>query len=651
MVLCYSMFMSTVAKAEAVHDSHGVETSVSVLDNRWAHDFSEAMAYAHGYQVDINLSDTLPTSATSLSLTDQKIAIYISRQLIEQAEATDQLDFLGFNILHELGHVKRYRHYAFQTPQAPKYAYFQNIVDDIVINFEVAKQTRFFADITKKAYDQYLFPRDKRAEIAGEPRHKQFMEGLLLLSMTTTAHRGKLSGDKLNDALASIGCEDLDETVVERLAKVVNFTNGRKGFNLLEQLRAHGSNLSYASQISGLIGVMYDELYEEDKQERVNKTGDNTSDGGGEPPDSEFDYSNSGGCQHTEQQHEHSTNKSTDGNNSEQNTGAQTYNQDSVGDEPNLENIGKQIGAQIVEVIDQAKSQVGSDEKPNQLSEEQLARLRHELDLNDSDFQGFLETVNKYRGEIAMVTDLILQLKRERQDNFLAPSHEISARGHRIHVGKLVGYVASGNTNPRPDIWKTPAFKEKVEYDFDGADFYFLCDTSSSMAGGKAEAAAESAVVLSQGIQDASFETYDDIPPIRIQVQAFGSGDETLCQLTDVPSGKDLGRMYSSLKSPNGNSTQVSGALRKVELDKSRLSIVLILSDGQFHDESAATTEGKRLEDEGAVLVQCVFGGASVSKLADSAKRMDIASARDLPVYIFGIMPALLAILRGTHNA
>jgi hypothetical protein len=171
------------------------------------------------------------------------------------------------------------------------------------------------------------------------------------------------------------------------------------------------------------------------------------------------------------------------------------------------------------------------------------------------------------------------------------------------------------------------------------------------MQGSKANSAAESAVVLSQGIQDAALEYYEDVPPVQIQVQAFGSGEQTLCELTNAPSNSDLGRMYSSLLNPNSGSTQVSGALSKIKPDKNRLSVVLVLSDGQFHDESLATSEGQRLEEAGAVIVQCIFGNAGVSKLSSEAKQMNLNGAEDLPNYLFGIMPELIDILRSTAHA
>lgn len=625
----------------------GSEVSLQMLDNEWVHRLSEAMAYGYGYTIDIEVSDKLPTSSTNLSLTDHKIKVQLSRQLIERADVEDQLDFLGFNILHELGHVKRFGAQPTEAPPNPKDDYFHNIVDDIAINYDNARKTRFFSDLIIKAYDHYLFPIDRRSKMTKEPRHKQFMETLLLLSMTTDIYRKPRSAEDLQEYLTDIGCSDIDPDVTNKLAQVVNFKVGKTRHNLLGQIREYGEDLPYYNQITSHIKTMYDELYEEDLQDKQQSesSGDSGEDGNPSSNKSDqFDYSNSGSCQHT---------ISSDHAETDSNPEKAKANDDKVEStkSDDIAEIGKQIGQQIAEAISQDKNQSTDDQKAVQLSAEQLERLRQELGLNESDFQGFLATVNKYRGEIDAISNLILQLRRERQNNFLAPSHEVSARGHRIHIGKLLGYLTSGSIEATPDIWKTPTFLEKIEYEFDGADFYFLCDVSGSMKGDKAKAAAESAVVLSQGIQDASLEYYEDVPAIRIQVQAFGSGEQTLCELTDSPSNADLGRMYSSLLKPNSYSTQVSGALTRINPDKNRLSVILVLSDGQFHDESLAVSQGKRLEEAGAVIVQCVFGGAQVSNLSNGAKRMNLNGAQDLPNYLFAVMPELIDILRSTTHA
>ena len=591
---------------------------------------------------------------------NQKIAIGISTQLLARAESSDALDWLGFNILHELGHAERFKASPPVEAASPKDAYFTNITEDIAINHGKARQTRFVADIMTKAYDNYLFPVDKRAEIADKPKHQQFMASLLILSMTTTRRQQQ----NLGDTLERIGLSGLAPEVTGRLSSVVDYVDGSdKTFNLLEQLRGYGDDVPYFRRVVAPIRSMYEELYEEDKQEATQDGSGEGDASDGQPQDGaeDFNYSEAGGCQHSHhtdteqpQPDDQAADKPTPSESDKSDTpeaSKQPADDDGdSGDKPDdISSLGKEIGEKIADILEENPPEQGSDAKPAQLTPEQLAAIRKELGLDESDFASFMQTVDRYRSEIAMITEVVSQLRRDRTNEFLAPSHEIAARGRSIKVSKLLGYLAGGSNNPTPDIWKTPAFQETIEHEFDGADFYFACDESVSMAGAKAIASAESSVVLSQGIQNASLESPSEIPPIRIQIQAFGAGDQMLCELTDTPTSRQLGTMYTALKKPSSNNTQVAGALEKITPEKRRLSVVLVLSDGGFHDEAAAIKQGKRLEEEGAVIVQCVFGGAEVADLAESAKRITIASARDLPNYLFNIMPELVEVLRSNN--
>jgi hypothetical protein len=631
------------------HESH------APIDHEWVEQFSKVMALAYGYEVNVYASDELPTSMTSVGLEDQKIAIGISTQLLARAEGSDALDWLGFNILHELGHAERAKDSPPVEAASSKDGYFANITEDIAINHAKARQTRFVADIMTRAYDNYLFPMDKRTDMAAKPKHQQFMATALILSMTTTRRQQQ----NLGHTLERIGLTGLAPEVTERLSSVVDFADGSdKTFNLLEQLRGYGHDIPYFRRVVAPIRSMYEELYEEDQQEATqNGSGEgDTSDGQSHDGAEDFDYSEAGGCQHTHtnteqpQSGDQADDKPTPSEPDTSEAGEQPASDSDSGDEAaDISSLGKEIAEKIANILEENPSEKGSDVKPAQLTPEQLAAIRKELGLDESDFASFMQTVNRYSGEIAMITELVSQLRRDRTNEFLAPSHEIAARGRSIKLNKLLGYLASGSNNPTPDIWKTPAFQETIEHEFDGADFYFACDNSVSMAGAKAIASAESSVVLSQGIQNASLESPSEIPPIRIQIQAFGAGDQMLCELTDTPTPRQLGTMYTALKNPRSNNTQVAGALEKITPEKGRLSVVLVLSDGGFHDEAAAISQGKRLEKEGAVIVQCVFGGAEVANLAESAKRINIASAQDLPHYLFNIMPELVEVLRSNH--
>ena len=621
-------------------------------------DFSAAVnatLAAENVTADVQIVDGIDTSVTTYNTVSGKIDIQISLPLVLLASEENRLAFLGFNVLHEVGHAKRFKHQRPTKVMPKEEAYFSNITEDTAINYDNARKTRYITNITKTSYDDYLYPLDKRARIAQLPRHQQFMDSMLVLAMTTGIHSLR-DPIEIGEYIEEAGLVGLNDAVLSALAKIVHFGQSGKNYNLLGQLREYGAEYTDYNRVYAYIKALYDELFEEDLRDHKQQTPQNgQGEGGGQTGpqqnkqaegdqiENPFDYSKSGGCKHGE----HS---------SEEKLGEESSTNDNQPGSPGdigeaIKEVAKKIGGEIISSINDAKNAKQDQKQQSQLSPEQIAQLKRELGLSDNDFDGFMRLSTLYSAEINAIADMIRMLRRDRQNEFLAPSREVAARGHRVHIGKLLGYLAGGSNNPYPDIWKSSEKKENIEHEFDGADFIFMCDVSRSMAGDKAIQATASAVTLSQGVQLAGLEVYADEPPIRIQIQAFGAGDEILCPLNDMPDNASLGKMYKSLAHPNSNSTIVSGALEKVEPAGRRLTLVVILSDGQFHDLSAAQKQATRLEQEGATLLQCVFGNAEVGSLSENSKRINIANAKDLPNFLLGIMPELIDVLRSSSHA
>ncbi len=605
---------------------------------------SNAYARSDGYNVQFTVAPEDSTFSTTCTL-DEKgaINVRVSPELLRRAEAEDRLEFLGVGVVHELGHVRRFQAKPSPKPQSTKDGYFTNIVDDIAINYDGAKRMRFFHDMTQRVYDDYLFPVDKRAELTEAPRHKQFMESLLVLAMTTDAH----ARTDVDNLLEQTSLEGLDESVTTALGDVLAHEQAGGSFNLLGQLRAYGSDVPYADKVAGVIRAHYDALYEADESDQSSGSGQ----GDGKPSSGEgqpFDYSDSAACGHS---HEENTTP-----NSQKPDEAQPSNASDITDTNSASDahenssldipaLAKEIAENIKRSIEEAKA--NTEKSPYDMTPEQLEKLRTELGLDESDFAGYMNARQQYAGEIRAVEDLILQLRREHQDDFLAPGREVAARGHRIRVDKLMKAIASASLNDQPDIWKHPRVAERIEHEFDGLDLYLLCDVSQSMAGAKAQAAAGSSVVIEEGLLGASSQMAgEQTPVVRLQIEAFGAGHEMLCQLTDTPTPRDLGRTFAALSNPDSGSTEVAGALNAITPETGRLSVVVVVSDGGFHDSSLATEAGQKLADKNAALIQFVFGGANVSKLADTAQISHLNGARDLPQQLLGMLPELLDMLR-----
>lgn len=630
---------------------------------------SDAYARGDGYALDFVVEPGASTFATSCSVDENgTIKVHLSPELLERAEAEDRLEFLGFATLHELGHVKRYQAQPPKVVPDAKDGYFTNIVDDIAINYGNSRRTRFVHDMTKRVYDDYLFPKDKRAGLADDPRHKQFMETLLVLAMTTNAH-AKSNVPKL---FKEAGLPDLDEDVVAAINDVLAHEQGDKTYNLLGQLRAYGSDLRYTSQVSQVIREHYDALYEADKADKSNQDGQSSDgQGSGEPSDSQsssepsdsndqsFDYSDSASCGHGKPQVEPpKPDKKPPGSKGDDKKDDKNEGKDPAkpeagkeGDPLDIPSIAEKIAEDIKEALPDAQAKNTQDEARD-YTPEQLARLRAELGLDESDFASYMAARAKFANEILALQDLLLQLRHDRQNEFLAPGRDVAARGHRIKVEKLVRAIASQALGDQPDIWKTPTMAENIEHEFDGLDMYLLCDVSGSMEGEKAQGAAAASVVLEEGLLGSSTQMAGEHAPlVRLQVQAFGAGHEMLCKLTDEPSMKDLGRTYSSLKNPTSGDTQVSGALSVIKPEKGRLSVVVVVSDGAFHDNSLAKQEGQKLADQNAAIIQLVFGGAQVGKLADTAHTINLNTPRDLPEQLLNLLPELIDTLRRSTHA
>lgn len=633
---------------------------------------SDAYARGDGYALDFVVEPGASTFATSCTVDDEgRIKVHLSPELLKRAEAEDRLDFLGFATLHELGHVKRYQAQPPKGISAPKDNYFSNIVDDIAINYGNARRTRFFYDMTKRVYDDYLFPKDARAGLADDPRHKQFMETLLVLSMTTNAHAKSDLPKLLKDA----DLPDLDEDVMAAVSDILTHEQGDKTYNLLGQLRAYGSDLRYTSQVASVIREHYDALYEADMTDKSDQSGQpSDGQGSGHPSDSKsgeepsdgdnqsFDYSDSASCGHGKPQVEPPKpgeksieSKRGDKNDEKADAKYPAKGDDSKegdqGDPLDIASIAEEIAKDIKEALPDAQANNTRDQARD-YTPEQLAQLRAELGLDESDFASYMASRAKFANEILALQDLLLQLRHDRQNEFLAPGREVAARGHRIKVEKLVRAIASQALGDQPDIWKTPILAENIEHEFDGLDLYLLCDVSGSMAGEKAEGAAGASVVLEEGLLGSSSQMAGEHTPlVRLQIGAFGSGHGMLCKLTDEPSMKDLGRTYASLKNPTSSNTQVSGALSVIKPEAGRLSVVVIVSDGGFHDESLAKQEGQKLADKNAAIIQLVFGGAQVAKLADNAHRVNLNTARELPEQLLNILPELIETLRRSTDA
>jgi len=521
-------------------------------------------------------------------------------------------------------------------------------------------------------YEEVLFPEEGRAKVHEKPKHMQFMESLLVLSMLTPeASRDSFSDKQLKASLSDLSL-DVDDEVLVALEAVINTDVGDKSYNLLHILRTHNEAHSEREQVSVLLRELYDGLYEEDLQEQQ-ESGDQGEDEDGEA-EGQFDYSDTSGCghDHSDQSSENSSDNRSEITGGDDDSREEGDNTSGAEDAQDGSDAGQntridfsEIASQIAESIEQSMTEkdeaLQAVEEANETAkkaeqEKRRQQFQQELGLNDTDFNGYERDRQRYSVEISAFAQIISQLKRERSDYFLAPSQETQTRGHRINVGKLIGFLASGQQQGSPDIFKAPSLSEKAEFDFDGLDVFMLCDISDSMQGVKAKEAAAAFVVILEGLMQADeVASVEDL--VQIQIQAFGSGNYTVAPLTAQPSIADLGRTYAKIANPNESTyvteslIEAGGRISNEPHEPRRLQIVSVVSDGDFADSESAKREGQKIEDSGGIILQFIYGDASVSQLSEQARIIRLDNAASLPRELFELVPDLLEIIRSQHNA
>lgn len=627
---------------------------------------SDAIALSHGYRVDFVVSDKYGTFATTFNPKTGGARVVVSPDLIARSESSEHIsgeEVLGFGIAHEIGHIKLRRQKfeeigslkeSFKS-EGEKTRYFNNIIEDIAINQNLITECSYFRKRIPLIYDEILFTLQSRKSMKGQPTHKQLMEGLLVLSMISpSASRVGYSEDALSRDLKDLDMEVSPE-VSEAIANIISHHHDGKQFNLLRLLKTHGMDYEQRNLVSSIIGEYYDKLYKEDLS---NKSG---SENGESSDDEGFDYSDSGSCGHNHDVDEE--NEEPDSRDDSESSGTRINEEDSSDDaqqsDKNSNEDGQSIGKSIVKEIEDAKEAKEKAKEKARQKEEQAKKeaLRQNLGLNEADFNEYLKTRQKYSAEIEDFANIITMLKRERNDDLLAPSRDLRARGHRINIPSLVGAIASNTLNNNPDIFKSPKLGEKIQYEFDGLDLFLLCDVSGSMGmngGKKAKEAAASAVVILEGLMNsAELASVDDL--IRVQIQAFGSTDYMLSPLSSRPSSQALGTTYSKILKPSSmESTYVAGSLKSalshikptLPGQESRLQVVGVVSDGAFQDSEAAKKVGAKVNENGGLILQFVYDGAEVVKLSDNSEILDIERTESLPAKFFELLPELLASIR-----
>ncbi len=654
------MSLSSVDKAPALDR----------FSDRALREASEAIAASHGWLVDFVVSDDKETFSTTYDLSTGRIRVIISRALLDTAETSGVLspaEILSIAIAHELGHVRDYQDQPPDKHNRPdhKTEYFNNIVDDIAINFGLMNKTTYMQRLFRQTYDTVLTPRDSRASLSNQPNHVQLMYSLLALAMLdpSASRNDTYSDNQLAASMATLEIPAAPE-VLQALEAITSHDHQGQTINILRVLRTHGLDLSQRSLASAIIRQQFDALYEEDSSKQQSGTDQSDQNQADQPQD--FDYSDQGGCKHERQD----KNDPSIADQTTQQTTTETTDTDQAEDSAQQETSPTETPESLAKAIAESIEKAGQagrkeaerieKEATAQAEHEEMLRIQSELGLDDDDFTGYMAARTRHWSDIVALADIISQLKRERSDALLSPSREIRAKGHRINVTRLAHVAARDQLEGNPEIFKASHIGEKIQYEFDGLDLFLCGDVSDSMRfDNKASESAAVAVALLEGLRlAAQTANLDDL--VRIQIQAFGNTNRTLAPLGSHPTPRILGTTYHKLKNPRER-TYVAPTLeiiRDIVTQSSpsevapRLRVIAIISDGQFQDKTVATRVGGEVGEalgENGVILQLVLGGASVSKLHEQAQIINVSKASDLPHELLGRLPELLQAMRNKH--
>lgn len=662
----------------------------------------------------VEVSPTADTSATQAAVDkngQMHLKMIFSKSQIESIPPEARGRSIRL-VLHELGHVADFITEGKAELKSQPDAFFYNITDDLAIDSQIANRTAYMKQAVQTDYRERKVPPEvsrQMSEIA--PRHQQFLFSVMAVSMLED---GILAPEftVTDEVLERCGLEDSPAEVKQAVAEVFNYTDDNdEVFNLVQQMvtQERSAKRSGKSDQQALrarrniatnyIKPLYDQLLEQDRQEHADNTEDDSGNG-------EFDYGDSP-CSHGQQiqvsfmteadpeesdqdgKESSSDNSETDKDSVESGSGESDDEADSEGfeagdsDQDETEALGRQDSGddelsqalkqilgeldkpEISKKLQQAKSEFEAEQQAKREAEEEEQRrqnekLRLEYDLPESQFAEYMQVARRNTSTINELANIIASLKSEREEAQMSARRKASTNVGQIHPLRAALFLAKENSLTRgtPDFYDTPELKEKIRYEFDGLDVFFLTDCSGSMSGAKAEAASETATVMLEALRLLQSEAIDDLQIddlVRISVVKFGASNAVLSPLSSQPTPKHLGQTFAAIRNANDGNTLVAAALEdtnkqlEAELranpDSKRLRLVILLSDGLFGDQSRAEAAAAKMPIEQTHLVQLMFGGKPQG-LTKAAITEQIKQTHNTPKIILTIVSQLIERLR-----
>lgn len=268
-------------------------------------------------------------------------------------------------------------------------------------------------------------------------------------------------------------------------------------------------------------------------------------------------------------------------------------------------------------------------------------RIAREMNLPPDQAAGYLELALANQAVIRGVAKVFKQLARPTDaTQRMTYQRGRSSDGPILHTAALGELVLSQQLGiPAESIWRSvgrSATHEKMA--FGGLDIHLLVDVSGSMKRVAPQATAM-AISLLEGWELACAQVAKDNqlkqPDVRTHIVAFGSNAAEIAPLGRGTTQPQKGQVYSSLISPKARSTLINDALQLCSGDtnQERDSLILIVSDGEFADHTAAVSTVNSLPITSYV-GQFIIGDHD----AITPNYQNITTATDLPAHLLGVL-------------
>ncbi|MDB5185236.1 MAG: hypothetical protein JWN38_1044 [Candidatus Saccharibacteria bacterium] len=550
-----------------------------------------------------------------------------------------------YGICHELGHIEDYLHpsasYDKLSKQTPADQFFWNILDDSVINTRL-RNVPMLNGLTNAVYENTLFPED---DLTTEPKHAQFMHGLLLRSVTPQ-RQITLSPD-VTEALEGL------ESV--RLGKL-----SRRTYDLYDTLSDYDTDLPTRRALATKhILPIYRDFLEEDKQKQQGDSGnsgqqgqssaDGNAGGPGDPSDpsvgggdgSSFDgiyeaYADATRCSG----HDHGDNDGTESS-------------DQQSKDAGKDDAHKAIEAAAQEMRDKDKSAASDDKSTageaddlgrDQANNQNAGTIAAELNIAVHDAAVYAALLNKLRPQIKEVSEIFQKLAVPSIE-YTSPRYRknSSAFGSKLSPRDLFRVIVASQSEEDPIIWRpVETISKKEGYTFNGLDVTLVVDVSGSMRGSKAENAAACNVLLTEGLEAARRaitirNPRAPKPDVRLGAIIFGSSHRVTLPLGHQPEPKAKGQTFSTIRAAVSSSTLVAGALKETVTQAAknplRTQLVFLITDGAFGD-TASATQVLRQAASNYYLFQYILQAPGVSAITPNVRHFD--DAGQLPANLKG---------------